>query len=145
MRRRLDHQRDFSEPFLPHDVGRDEVLERVDGLVDWGALEAVCGDVYAAPVGRPSYPLSVLIKALLVQAWWNLSDPKAEQLLGNDLRFRRFWMSDFPARRPTGTRCGAFGTSFRSVASRRGCAPRSTASSGRVGWWCGVGRSRTPR
>ncbi len=71
-------------------MGRDEVLERVDGLVDWGALEAVCGEVYAAPVGRPSYPLRVLIKALLVQAWWNLSDPKAEQLLRNDLRFRRF-------------------------------------------------------
>ena len=90
MRRRLDHQRDFSQLFLPDDVGRDEVLEQVDGLVDWAALEAVCGEVYAAPVGRPSHPLSVLIKALLVQAWWNLSDPKAEQLLRNDLRFRRF-------------------------------------------------------
>ncbi len=72
MRRRLDDQRDFSQLFLPDDVGRDEVLERVDGLVDWGALAAVCGEVYAAPVGRPSYPLRVLIKALLVQVWWNL-------------------------------------------------------------------------
>ncbi len=89
MRRRLDHRGDVSQLFLPDDAGRGEGLERVDGLVDWGALEAVCGDICAAPVGRPSYPLRVLIKALLVQAWWNLSDPKAEQVLRNDLRFRR--------------------------------------------------------
>ena len=90
MRRDVERQRDFAEAFLPEEVGRDEVLERIEALVDWSALEAVCGDIYAAPVGRPSYPLVVLIKAMLVQAWWNLSDPKAEQLLRNDLRFRRF-------------------------------------------------------
>ena len=90
MRRELEDQRDFAEAFLPDDVGRDDVLERVDGLVDWAALEAVCGDVYAAPVGRPSCPLRVSIEALLVQARWNLSDPKAERVLRNDLRFRRF-------------------------------------------------------
>ena len=90
MRRELEDQRDFAEAFLPEEVGRDEVLERIEALVDWSALEAVCGDIYAAPVGRPSYPLVVLIKAMLVQAWWNLSDPKAEQLLRHALRFRRF-------------------------------------------------------
>ena len=68
MRRQLDRQTDFAEAFLPDDMGRDAVLERVDGLVDWTALEAVCGEIYAAPVGRPSYPLRLLIKALLVQA-----------------------------------------------------------------------------
>ncbi|GIW57021.1 MAG: IS5 family transposase [Nitrospiraceae bacterium] len=90
MRRGVERQRDFAEALLPEEVGRDEVLERVDALIDRGALEAVCKDIYAAPVGRPSYPLRLLIKAMLVQAWWDLSDPKAEQLLRNDLRFRRF-------------------------------------------------------
>ena len=90
MRRELDHQGDFSQLFLPEEVGRDDVLARVDGLVDWVALEAACGDIYATPLGRPSYPLRVLIKAMLVQAWWNRSDPKAARLLWNDLRFRCF-------------------------------------------------------
>lgn len=65
MHRLLEDQRYFAELFLPADVGRDVVLERVDGPVDWVALEAVCGEVSTAPVGRPSYPLWVLIKAML--------------------------------------------------------------------------------
>jgi len=81
MRRDVERQRDFAEAFLPPDVGREPVLERVDGLVDRGALEAVCEDVHAAPVGRPSDPLIVLVKALLIRASWNLSDPKAEEAL----------------------------------------------------------------
>ncbi len=90
MRRELEDQRDFAEAFLPDDVGRDHVLERVGGLIDWWALEAVCGDIDAAPVGRPNDPLRALIKSMLVRAWWALSNSKAEQLLRKDLRFCRF-------------------------------------------------------
>jgi IS5 family transposase len=123
MRRRLDHRRDFSQLFLPDDVGRDEVLERVDGLVDWTALEAVCGEVYAAPVGRPSDPLSVPIEALLVRAWWNLSDPKAEQRLRNDLRFRRFPGVGRSGRTPERNTLWRFGEEL----SKRGLAERLLA------------------
>ena len=123
MRRKLDDQRDFVEQFLPHDVGRDEVLERVDGLVDWPTLEAVCGEVYAAPVGRPSYPLRVLIKALLVQAWWNLSDPKAEQVLRNDLRFRRFLGAGLSGKTPDRNTLWR----FRDQLAKRGLAERLLA------------------
>ncbi len=87
MQRAVERQRDFAEALLPEEVGRDQGLERIEALVDGSALEAVCGDIDAAPVGRPSYPLVVLIKAMLVQAWWNLSAPKAEQLRRNDRRF----------------------------------------------------------
>ena len=45
MGRDVEWQRDFAEALLPDDVGRDEVLAWVDGLVDWAALEAVCGEV----------------------------------------------------------------------------------------------------
>jgi len=120
MRRKLDHQRDFAEQFLSHDVGRDPLLEQIDALVDWGALEAVCGEVYAAPVGRPSYPLRVLIKALLVQAWWNLSDPKAEQALRNDLRFRRFLGVGLTGKTPDRNTLWR----FRDELSKRGLAER---------------------
>jgi hypothetical protein len=81
---------DLAEALLPEGIGWDPVLERIDALVDWSALEAVCKEIYAAPVGRPGDPQRVLIKAPLVQAWWDLLHPKAEQLLLNDLGFRRF-------------------------------------------------------
>ena len=123
MRRKLDDQRDFAEAFLPEDVGRDAVLERVDGLVDWTALEAVCEEIYAAPVGRPSYPLRLLIKALLVQAWWELSDPKAEQVLRNDLRFRRFLGVGLSGRTPDRNTLWR----FREELSKRGLAERLLA------------------
>ena len=123
MRRELEDQGDFAEPFLPEEVGRDAVLERVDGLVDWEALEAVCGEVYAAPLGRPSYPLRVLIKALPVQAWWNLSDRKAEQLLRNDLRFRRFLDVGLAGRTPDRNTLWR----FRDELSKRGLAERLLA------------------
>jgi len=38
----------------------------------------------------PRYPLQIPLKLLLEQAWRNLSDLKPGQLLGNDVRFRRF-------------------------------------------------------
>ena len=120
MRRALDGQRDFAELFVPEEVGRDEVLERVEGLVDWEALEGVCEGVYAVPVGRPSYPLRVLIKSLLVQAWWNLSDPKAEQLLRNDLRFRRFLGVGLAGRTPDRNTLWR----FRDELSKRGLAEK---------------------
>ena len=145
MRRELEDQRDFAEAFLPDDVGRDHVLERVDGLVDWGALEAVCGDVYAAPVGRPSYPLRVLIKALLVQAWWNLSDPKAEQVLRNDLRFRRFLGAGLSGKTPDQNTLWR----FRGELSKRGLAEPLLAAVDRQlragGCRCGGEASSTPR
>ena len=139
MRRKPVDQRDFAEQFLPEDVGRDDVLERVDGLVDWTALEAVCEEIYAAPVGRPSYPLRTPIKALLVQAWWNLSDPKAEQALRNDLRFHRFLGVGLPGPdRNTLWR-------FREELAKRGHAERLLAAVDRQfrarGLVCGAGAS----
>ncbi len=123
MRRGVERQRDFAEAFLPEAVGRDEVLEKIDALIDWSALEAVCKDIYAAPVGRPGYPLRVLIKAMLVQAWWNLSDPKAEQLLRNDLRFRRFLGVGLTGKTPDQNTLWR----FRDELSKRGLAERLLA------------------
>ncbi len=80
-------------------------------------------EVYAAPVGRPSYPLRVLIKALLVEAWWNLSDPKAKQLLRNDLRFRRFLGVGLVGKTPDRNTLWRFGDEL----SKRGLAERLVA------------------
>ena len=41
-------------------------------------------------VGRPSYPPVVLFKVLLLQQWYGLSNPMAEEAIGDRLSFRRF-------------------------------------------------------
>jgi IS5 family transposase len=71
-------------------LGSNPRLERIEGLLDWSALEGELACVYAAPTGRPSYPVGLLLRALLLQAWHGLSDPAAEEAFRDRLSFRRF-------------------------------------------------------
>jgi transposase, IS5 family len=70
--------------------GGNARLERIAGLLDWVALERLLDGVYASPTGRPSYPPLVLLKVLLLESWYGLSDPAMEEALGDRLSFRRF-------------------------------------------------------
>ena len=71
-------------------AGRNRQLERIAALVEWPAFERLLGAVYAAPVGRPSYGPLVLLRCLLLQQWYRLSDPGLEEALSDRLSFRRF-------------------------------------------------------
>jgi IS5 family transposase len=68
------------------------VLDRIDGLVDWAGLAAIVAEVRApeAGPGRPSWPGLVLLKALVLQSLYGLSDREAEAALADRLSFRRF-------------------------------------------------------
>jgi IS5 family transposase len=56
---------------------RNRQLAKIAALVDWTAFERLLGQVYAARVGRPSYGPVVLLRCLLLQQWYRLSDPGA--------------------------------------------------------------------
>ena len=71
-------------------VGGNARLERVDRLLDWGALASVVAPIHSAPTGRPGYVPLAMVKALLLQQWYGLSDPGLEEALGDRLSFRRF-------------------------------------------------------
>jgi IS5 family transposase len=71
-------------------AGRNRQLAKIAALVDWAAFERLLGTIYAAPVGRPSYGPLVLLKCLLLQQWYRLSDPGLEEALADRLSFRRF-------------------------------------------------------
>jgi len=70
--------------------GGNRRLERIAGLLDWRALEGLLSGLYGSGTGRPSYPPLVLLKVLLLQGWYGLSDPAMEEALGDRLSFRRF-------------------------------------------------------
>lgn len=70
--------------------GGNRRLERIAGLLDWRALEGVLAGLYGSGTGRPSYPPLALLKVLLLQGWYGLSDPAMEEALGDRLSFRRF-------------------------------------------------------
>ena len=104
-------------------AGRNRQLERIAVLVDWAAFERLLCDVYAAPVERPSYGPVVLLRCLLLQQWYRLSDPGLEEALSDRLSFRRFVglaLADPVPDHSTLSR-------FRSELSRRGLAERLLA------------------
>jgi transposase, IS5 family len=88
-------ERDLGQPSLVDRLVGDVApsnafLERVSGLVDWSAVEAVLAPLRPGSMGAPAYPVLVLFKALLLQQWYALSDPALEEALGDRLSFRRF-------------------------------------------------------
>lgn len=89
MRRELG-QLCLADGLVEGGAGRNRQLERIAALVEWAAFERLLGRIYAAPVGRPSYGPLVLLKCLLLQQWYELSDPALEEALSDRLSFRRF-------------------------------------------------------
>jgi transposase, IS5 family len=75
---------------LVEGAGANRQLAKIAALVDWASFARLLGDIYAAPVGRPSYGPLVLMKCLLLQQWYRLSDPGLEEALSDRLSFRRF-------------------------------------------------------
>ena len=87
---RSTHAPELIDAWLPPRVGRNARLERLTQLIDWAPLEALVADLHAAPVGRPSYPPLLMVKVLLLQQWYQASDPAMEEALWERLSFRRF-------------------------------------------------------
>ena len=65
-------------------------LERVSTLVDWSGFERTLAGLREDGPGRPGYRPLLLFKALLLQAWYGLSDAELEFRLGDSLAFGRF-------------------------------------------------------
>ncbi len=65
-------------------------LDDVEQIIPWPEIEDTLRDCYANTQGAPAFPPLMMFKVLLLQAWYNLSDPAMEKLLARDLLFRRF-------------------------------------------------------
>ena len=85
--RKQTGQLSFSEGLLTQ---RHGALDEVLNLVDWMAVEGVLKNVHSSGVGRPGYGPLVLLRCILLQAWYELSDPGLEEALADRLSFRRF-------------------------------------------------------
>jgi IS5 family transposase len=75
----------------------DKLLRKLDSFIDWNQLEVVCSGVYKdSNRGRPSVPIIVSLKCLILQYMYNLSDPALEDALIDRLSFQRFlgWSFD---------------------------------------------------
>lgn len=89
MRRDLG-QMSLADGLVNQRAGRNEWLDRIDQIVDWAAVASVLSPIYSSDEGRPSYPVLTLMKLLLLQQWYGLSDPGLEEAVDDRLSFRRF-------------------------------------------------------
>jgi transposase, IS5 family len=85
-----DGQGSFAEAFLGPGIGRNRRLERIAGLIEWSEVESLARQVRAGRIGRPPHDPLAMVKALLLQQWYGLSDPGLEEALLDRVSFRRF-------------------------------------------------------
>jgi IS5 family transposase len=75
---------------LVHEHDALTELDDIQNLIDWSVIERQLSTLHNNPMGEKAWPPLVMFKILLLQAWYNLSDPACEKQLVRDLLFRRF-------------------------------------------------------
>jgi len=93
MRERESAQLTFADSVVAHLGGRRTraTLDQLDQSIDWEALATPVRRLYHNDHGgNPAGPVVMMLKILLLQKWFNLSDPQAEEQINDRLSFRRF-------------------------------------------------------
>jgi transposase, IS5 family len=86
----ISGQLGLADSLLGNNLKLNQRLDKINRLVDWNSFEKKLKRIYSSPTGRPSHPVLLLFKCLLLQAWYNLSDYALEEVLDDRLSFRRF-------------------------------------------------------
>jgi transposase, IS5 family len=88
-------RRNFSQPSLADAFVK--AYSRVGGLLEdiaktfeWAAFDVLMGPLHSSSDGAPAYPPLTMFKIVLLQQWYGLSDPGAEEAVRDRLSFRRF-------------------------------------------------------
>jgi IS5 family transposase len=84
-----DKQESFGDWALAQRTRPNEVLEKITALVDFSEAERRLEATYSE-LGRPGHRAAVLLRVMLLQHLYGLSDPQAEAQLGDRLSFQKF-------------------------------------------------------
>ena len=90
MSRRNLSQPSLADALVSHHSKGNQFLEEVRKLIDWSAFAVIFKDIHGGSLGAPGYPPLAMFKISLLQQWYGLSDPAAEEALADRLSFRRF-------------------------------------------------------
>ena len=80
----------FGDGWVSAKLGQNAALERLSKEVDWSRFDALLGRSGRTGPGRPPKLRLLMLKALLLQQWYGLSDAELEEALNDRLSFRRF-------------------------------------------------------
>lgn len=66
-------------------------LEKMEEIVSWKEIgDELDGALYDRHIGRPGFPVHILVKALFLEMWYGLSDPELEEQILDRVSFQRF-------------------------------------------------------
>ena len=80
----------FGDGWISSKVGQNATLERLSAEVRWYRFEKLLGRLRPEGAGRPPYEPLMMLKALLLQQWYGLSDAALEEAINDRVSFRRF-------------------------------------------------------
>jgi transposase, IS5 family len=80
----------FGDGWISPKIGQNATLERLSAEVKWYRFEKLLGGLEAEGPGRPRKQVLMMLKALLLQQWYGLSDADLEETLNDRMSFRRF-------------------------------------------------------
>ena len=80
----------FGDGWVSPKVGQNAVLERLGREVKWYRFEKLLARLSPQGPGRPPFERLLMLKALLLQQWYRLSDAQLEEALNDRMSFRRF-------------------------------------------------------
>src|SRR5690606_3915747 len=80
----------FGDGWISAKVGQNATLERLSGEVKWVRFERLLAPLRPQGAGRPPYAPLLMLKALLLQQWYALSDAALEEAINDRMSFRRF-------------------------------------------------------
>lgn len=80
----------FGDGWISAKVGQNAVLERLAREVKWYRFEKLLARLRPEGAGRPPFDPLLMLKALLVQQWYRLSDAELEEAINDRVSFRRF-------------------------------------------------------
>lgn len=66
---------------------------KCETMIPWDQLAKSIASIYPnskRSAGRPHWPIKMMLKCLMIQKWYGLSDPQLEEMLRDRLSFRRF-------------------------------------------------------
>ena len=92
MSRKVETQTSLAE-YLTVENPKAGFLDKVDQLIDWQPIEILLKKKYRRTkdaTGEDAYPALMMFKAMLLQRWYNLSDPALEGALYDRLSFMKF-------------------------------------------------------
>ena len=68
----------------------DKFFQDVNRMVDWAPISESLEVIHSSPMGRPALTPLLMFKVLLIQRWYDLSDPAVQDAIDDRKSFARF-------------------------------------------------------